>query len=94
MVKGKNIVKVFKEKKQPKIIVLDIPLTENYYRTTKIMLENKNNFYINWNTKEDFKRGFAQLQRHYKFNQQDVIDINTKTHRYHSTTFIAKGFKP
>lgn len=81
-------------KRTPKIVVKDIELSPNYYRTTEVKLENKDKFYINWNTKEDFKKGLAKLQRHYNFNQQDIIDVNTKTHRYASTSFTAKGFKP
>lgn len=89
-----KLVTIDEEKKKPKIIVQDIKLSEDYYRVTQLILNNKDRYYINWNTKEDFKKGFSRLQRHYKFKQEDVIDISTKTHRYKSTSFTAPGFKP
>jgi hypothetical protein len=83
-------------RKQPKIVVIDIKMKSEYYRVTKIQLKNKERYYINWQTKSDFKRGYARLKRHEstQFTDNDIVDISTKTHRYASSSFTAKGFKP
>jgi hypothetical protein len=79
--------------KNPKIIVKDMPISSNYYRVTGIKVDSTK-YYIFHQDEHDFVRGFNRLKRSYKFNNQDVEILGTKTHRYASTTFIAKGFKP
>lgn len=90
---------------KPKIVVQDLVLRKNYYRVTQIELKEErysrsrktstNKFLIYWNEQEDFKRGLSQLKRRYDFVNLDIRDISgTTAHRYVSTKFTAKGFKP
>lgn len=90
---------------QPKIVVQDLVLRKKFYRITGIKLKNTkykrstkektDEFYIIWHDQEEFKRGFSQLKRRYDFQNIDIENIlGTTTHRYVSTSFTAKGFKP
>lgn len=100
-----KLVTVGQQPKRPVIIVQDLKLRSNYYRATEIVLKQEkysrnregftNIFYIYWNEQDDFKRGLAKLKRRYDFQQIDIDDISgTTAHRYVSTKFTAKGFKP
>jgi ribonuclease HIII len=90
-----NIVKKTDNKK-PRIIIKDISISEKTYNVTQIKLKNKEKLYVIWHNEKDFRYGFAKLKRHEstRFLNSDIIDIKTKTHKYVSTRFVAKGFKP
>jgi len=93
------------QQKKPRIIVQDLVLRKDYYRVTQIELKEEkysrsrkkytDKFLIYWNEQDDFKRGISQLKRRYDFKNFDIKDISgTTAHRYVSTSFTAKGFKP
>jgi len=99
--KGRSAPKMVQKSKgkKPKIIVKDIKLSDKYYRTTGIQIK-EDKWYIYHQTKEQFFQGLRKLKsnlaKHYgiTFTPEDIQILGTKTHRYVSTTFIAKGFKP
>jgi len=90
------IVKKERKKEKPSIIVKDLALKSNYYRVTKLELKNKEKYYVYWNDENDFKRGFSRLKRRESthFTNDQIVKVSTRTHRYSSTSFTAKGFKP
>lgn len=94
MVKKKSTFVIKEEHgKRPKIIVKDLPISSKYYRVTGIKV-NSDKYFIYHQNDKDFFNGLTKLKRSYKFSNQDVEVLGTKTHRYASTTFIAHGFVP